>query len=449
VNSRFLAAFSCALLLGCSSSSSTSSSPPAPDLGNGVAPTEPALPAPPAGIPSATCTIDLTAGTIWNDGTHPDETTDGINAAIQTLVAGGCGHVKLPAGTYAIGKALSKDATAGIELQSNMSFELDPAAVLQLRPTSTWAYCIVDVSRKHDVRISGGAIVGDRDVHDFTVQGEEGHCICVEDESQRVAIDGTKLSKAIGDGVLIVAQGADGSSCTDVSITNSELFDNRRQGVSIVGGLRVLIEKNHIHDIHGTDPQFGIDIESLSYKSGDVTVRNNQFDHNAGGDFVNTDGRSVLVENNTMTDGDGNTYTDGPIIYWSNTDEIVRGNQITMQRGSANGKMGILEYSHKAPRTNPTRVVIEKNQLTDCSIDLMEDSLVTVRGNTVNGADAAYILYQMTGVELTDNTLVKNGLSYSYMIYQCSGTASGNVLNGTPYDIPMTPDAPYSNWDGN
>jgi hypothetical protein len=161
---------------------------------------------------------------------------------------------------------------------------------------------------------------------------------------------------------------------------------------------------------------------------------------------VNTDGRGVLLERNTMQDGDGNRYIDGPIIYWSNTDQIIRGNHITMAQGSANGKMGILEYSHKSPRTNPTRTRIEENTLEGCSIDLMNDSLVTVRKNTVHGA--SIILYEVDGVELVDNIIEKDGRSYSYMLYKSTGSASGNILNGTPYEISMTPDAPFSNWDG-
>jgi hypothetical protein len=34
------------------------------------------------------------------------------------------------------------------------------------------------------------------------------------------------------------------------------------------------------------------------------------------------------------------------------------------------------------------------------------------------------------------------------MIHECRGTASGNILNGKPYAIAMTPDALFSNWDG-
>lgn len=441
---RLRVLFACSLVLAaCSSEGDPATGAPA----RGVDPTEPPLPAPPS-VPAKECTIDVAKYGVATDGTKPDETTDALNAAIAALAGEGCGTVKLPAGTYAIGKKLSDAYTGGVKLKSGMTLAMDDAAVLKLRQTDTWAYCVIEISGQHDVRVTGGSIVGDRDDHVFKEPGEEGHCICVQDESERVAIDRVRLSKAIGDGVLIVAQGEAGSSCKDVSITNSELFDNRRQGVSIVGGMRVLIANNEIHHIQGTAPQFGVDIESLKYLSRDITIRDNRFHHNRGGDFVNTDGRGVLFERNTMEDGEGNKYTDGPVIYWSNTDQIIRDNTIFMAQGSANGKMGILEYSRKKPRTNLTRTLIEGNTLRDCSIDVMYDTLVTVRRNVVRGPSAAYIFFQVSGLELFDNVLEKDGRSYSYMLHDCRGTASGNVLNGAPYDIAMKPDASFSNWDG-
>lgn len=417
-------------------------------LGHGRYPDDPPLPALPR-VEGEACRIDLDAHGIANDATNPEETTDGLNRAIATLAAAGCGTVQLPAGTYSIGKRLSDSYTGGIELPSGIVFELDDGATLQLHPTDTWAYCVVAVRAARDVVIRGGAIVGDRHEHDFRVEGEEGHCICIENESERILVEGTKLSEAIGDGVLIVGQGGKGSSSKDVTIRGNEIFDNRRQGISIVGGVRILIEGNEIHHIQGTAPQFGVDIESLDYESRDITVRGNHFHHNRGGDFVNTDGRGVLVEGNTMEDGEGNQYIDGPLIFWSNTDQIVRDNHIRMVRGSANGKMGILEYSHRAPRSNPTRNVIEGNTLEGCSINVQHDSLVTIRRNRVRGPNAAYILYHVDGLELFDNVLEKDGWSYSYMIHESSGTAAGNTLNGKPYEIPMVPGEPFSNWDGN
>lgn len=413
-------------------------------------PGDPPLPTAP-NIPAKECTIDRAAFGIASDGTNPEATTDGINAAIRSLVGSGCGRVRLPAGRYAIGKKVNSKYHSGIELVSGMALVMDDDTILELRTTDTLAYCVVLISRAKDVAIYGGHIKGDRDTHVFKGgPDDEGHCVCVQDESERVAIEGVKLSKAVGDGVLILAQGEKGSSTKDVSIRKSEIMDNRRQGVSIVGGVRVLIEDNEIHHIEGTAPQFGIDIESLNFESRDITIRGNDFHHNRGGDFVNTDGKNVLFEENTMEDGEGNQYIDGPVIFWgSNTDQVIRNNDIYMARGSANGKMGILEYPRKTPRTNPARNVIEGNRLRDCSINVQHDSLVTIRKNVVRGPGAAYIVMNMTGVELIDNILEKDGRSYSYMIHESSGTASGNILNGEPFDIPMTPDAPFSNWDGN
>lgn len=102
--------------LGCSILLAACSSGP----GDGTEPSAPPLPAPP-NVPAKECTIELARWNISNDGTHPDETTDGINAALEALVEEGCGRVRLPTGHYAIGKKLSDSYTGGIVLPSRMT----------------------------------------------------------------------------------------------------------------------------------------------------------------------------------------------------------------------------------------------------------------------------------------------------------------------------------------
>jgi hypothetical protein len=131
--SRLSLALALVVATACGSSSRAPTTA-TPDAGGG-GPSEPALPVAPT-IASASCTLTTGKG-IWSDGTHPDETTDAMNAAIASLVAGGCGHVRVPAGTYALGKQVASDFTVGLDLPSGTSLELDPAATLRLRPTAT------------------------------------------------------------------------------------------------------------------------------------------------------------------------------------------------------------------------------------------------------------------------------------------------------------------------
>lgn len=396
-------------------------------------------------IPDKQCTIDLQQWGIYNDGTHPVETTDGINQAIEAAVNEGCGRVILPTGTYLVGKKGYDHYTSGIVLQSNMALVMDEQTTIQLTPTDTWAYCIVAVTGKKNVGIYGGSIVGDRDEHNFVTEGEEGHCVCIENESEFVEVNGVTIRDPIGDGILIVGQGEAGSSCKHITVRNSEIARGRRQGISIVGGTNVLIENNEIHHIEGTAPQFGIDIESLSYKSADIIIRNNDFHHNAGGDVVNCDGRDVLVENNTTFDGDGNQYSDGAIVYWKNVNMTIRGNHITMLQGSwGNGRLGIIGYSHDGERTNPKGNFVEGNTCVGCGMYMYKDSNLSVTNNVVQRS--FLIFSEIDGLVLQDNAVEDVDPNWAYLFTDVTGRASGNTLNGEPVEFPLSDDEPFTNY---
>lgn len=427
------------LHLGCGESSS-SKGPPVPcDPARGSLP-EVALPA----VSGDEYLIELERWGIRDDGTDPVETTDGLNAAVQWAASQGYAKVVLPSGTYLVGKRESDIYTSGIELGSDMTFELDPGAVIQMDTNDTWNYCVVAVTRKENVVITGGAIRGDRATHVYSGGGahDEGHGVCILNESRFVLIDGVSISEATGDGVLIVPQAEPDSSCQDVTIRNCELHDNRRQGVSIVGGVRVLIENNEIHHIGGTAPQFGIDIESLSYRSADIVIRGNSFHHNLGGDFVNCDGTNVWFEENTcdQTGLDG-PQTDGPIVHWKNTDQTVRNNTIIVTTGSSNGRWGLIGYSQTNDRSNPAANYFENNQLIGGGLHMMHNTGYHVTGNTIEGS--MILGLDIRCMRLSDNRVNNDGETYKFK--DVWGIAVGNYENGEPVDLPMTDEAPFTN----
>jgi len=59
-----------------------------------------------------------------------------------------------------------------------------------------------------------------------------------------------------GDGSLVLES-------DNITFINNNIHDNRRQGISIVGGIKVSITNNEIHHISGVSPQFGIDLEEI------------------------------------------------------------------------------------------------------------------------------------------------------------------------------------------
>jgi hypothetical protein len=85
-----------------------------------------------------------------------------------------------------------------------------------------------------------------------------------------------------------------------VIVQNCDIFNNRRQGISVVGAWHVLIDNSVIHDINGTSPQSGIDLEGGFFPNSEVRITNNTFYRNTAYDVILFDGMDILVQGNWM-----------------------------------------------------------------------------------------------------------------------------------------------------
>ena len=383
-------------------------------------------------------TIELGRWGISNAGRDAAATTQGLNEAISWANKNGKGTVRLPGGTYLVGKKVSGIYSGGIELPSDIHFELDEDAVIQMATNDSENYCVVAVSGQEDVHISGGTIRGDRDSH--PAGHEEGHAICVwgGDASARVLIENMTLTDAAGDGVLI--NGGNDAYSQDITIRGNDIANNRRQGVSIVGGSSVVVENNAIHHTHGAAPQFGIDIEGPDYTNKDILIRNNSFYQNQGGDYVNTDGRNVWLLDNVMDQtGLRNKQTDGPIIFWRKSDQVIRGNTVTVTVGSSNGPWGLVTYPNGADSSIVN--VIEDNTFYGGGINVADMSYLKVTGNTVHNDN--FVAWSVSCLQFDDNEVIDNGSEYyPFLFRDARGNASGNLRDGKPVDLPLSPNRP-------
>ncbi|TGV03994.1 right-handed parallel beta-helix repeat-containing protein [Flavivirga rizhaonensis] len=401
-------------------------------------------------IPTQKYIIELERWDIPNDRKDPEKTTDNIQKAIDWAVSEGYGQICLPEGHYLIGKYGNDIYQAGIELKSNMAFLLDQNTIIEMAPNNKWNYCAIAVTEKAHVVISGGTILGDKENHEYTPRKndgstvhDEGHLICIQNESEYVTVENVTLGKANGDAILLVGQKGAGSSVKHIDIRRNNMVDNRRQGVSIVGGTDILIENNEIHHTKGTSPQFGIDVESLSYNSQDITIRNNYFHHNRGGDIVNTDGKNVIIENNILLQGEESQYIDGPIVYWKKGDLTIRNNNITMTTVSVNNWNGIIMYSNDSPKTNPATTYIYDNTCNNCGFYMYKGADLVVRDNYLKNGHLVF--KEMTNLTLENNKVEHPQKCWAYRFLEVSGSASGNTYNGEAFDIPLQPNTP---WDG-
>ncbi len=421
-------------------------------------------------------TIELERWEISNENKDPIQTRQRMNEAIKWATENGFDKIIVPPGTYLVGENTNDIYSAGIDLQANMTFELSEGTVIKMAPNDRWNYCVINVDGNDNITIRGGEVVGDRSNHTYNEEGkghDEGHGICVWSGVSHVLIEDIELHELTGDGVLIVGvKGNDADkeekATQHVTIRNTNIHHNRRQGVSIVGGHNIVVENNHIHHIEGTSPQFGIDIEGAGRTDKDILIYQNNFHNNAGGDIVTSTGRNVWIEENVMTqcqvDEDGNydpslpclleRQVDGPIIHWTETDNVIINNEIRMSIRTVNGFWGVLGYTGGAntpPRENPVGNYIAGNTFYDSGIHMANNSRYFIANNTIHEG-------QMLGFRLTCTRLEDNRMNVvkgeNYKLRNVAGKANGNLLNRTegaptegdiPQHFPMSEDAPYRN----
>ncbi|MBU1238210.1 right-handed parallel beta-helix repeat-containing protein [Myxococcota bacterium] len=390
--------------------------------------------------------IDLAQWDIPDTGTDATRTTANLQAAVDWAHDEGYTRVVLPEGNYLVSEDVNDIYQGGIDIYGDTEFVFSEGAVLTMDTNDKWNYCVLRLNGDNIV-VRDGVIVGDRDTHVFTPREndggtahDEGHGICVWGNSN-VLIDNMEIKDLTGDGALVL-------DATDITFTNNMIFNNRRQGISIVGGVRIAVQDNEIHHINGTAPQFGIDIEGPGRVDEDILIQNNNFHHNAGGDIVNATGENVYILDNVMEQGEGSTYTDGPIVSWHKTHNIIARNTITMVDGSANGRLGYIQYSGGGDKGHNRATYVHENVCNSCGMYMYKSSQADVRRNQFLGYFMAFS--EFVNVILIDNLVTYSedhpNLRYcwSYRFNDVTGFASGNLLGEDLEEIPLSETEPYT-----
>lgn len=187
------------------------------------------------------------------DGSRDD--TAAFQRAVDALPASG-GTIRVPSGRYLI------DPLRSIRLRSRQHLSLAADARLLAIPNAAERAYVVLVQGVSDVEISGGRIVGERDLHRGR-GGEWGHGIMVRG-AERVTVRDIHISRCWGDGISIGAidvKGGPPVSSSDVTIARVSCAGNRRQGLTIGRSRRVRVHDCEFSGTAGTAPQAGIDVE--------------------------------------------------------------------------------------------------------------------------------------------------------------------------------------------
>lgn len=231
-----------------------------------------------------------------------------------------CDYLYIPAGVYQIGATISDDnGFGGVVLTDNQKLIMSPSALLVAIGNNSSHYRIIYAFDRDNVTISGGQIIGDRDIHTGK-GGEAGHGIQI-DGCKNVHISDVEISKCWGDGIYLGAySSSEKPSCDGVTIENCNLHHNRRSNLSITDANNVTIDNCQFNYASGTDPQYGIDIEHNYRTTEHVKITNSTFKGNAkasmgiiksandirlenctlDGAFYNMAGKNVVLKNTTI-----------------------------------------------------------------------------------------------------------------------------------------------------
>jgi hypothetical protein len=189
--------------------------------------------------------LDLKKWGVFNDGTHPEQTTKGINTALKWAKTKGYTTFYVPAGTYLISKGKSdSDPNSRINLVSNMTFLLDQRVVIQKETNGFEIYSTLYLdSQTENVTIRGGTLLGDRETHDYSrkeknIDGthEWGDGIYSEG-ARNITIDQVKIEKFTGDGIEIGGTAIYGDYITEKDLELGSI-DNQGKPISQKGKIR-------------------------------------------------------------------------------------------------------------------------------------------------------------------------------------------------------------------
>lgn len=242
---------------------------------------------------------------IHNDKTHAQETTEGINRAIEQAKAEGYNVVKLTKGDYLIHCIGESDwyPVNGIFIPTNMTVDLTDAR-LHVEPNNSRHYALIQIDHVENATVIGGHLIGDRAQHDAShIQGYGIQVIA----SNNVTIKDVTIEGMTGDGIIfttyIYMHFYGRFPSKNVLVTGCDISDCGRQGIHVIQAKGIDISDNNFHDILGSSSQYAIDINpNGAWHSvvDDVRIHDNRFENCTNGSMRLWNGSNIEVYNNHM-----------------------------------------------------------------------------------------------------------------------------------------------------
>jgi hypothetical protein len=222
----------------------------------------------------SSCTVNVKTVGAKGDGVTVD--TWAFQKAVNMVSDCGGGTVYVPSGNYLI------DADSSIKMKSNVTLKMvDTTARLIAKKSLQDRYYMIDIRDVDNVKIIGGKLIGDLDVHpdpNPPRKSEWGMGIGVT-RSTNITITDTHVTNCWGDGIVVAGESS------FVTIKNVTTDRNRRQGLTIGGAHHITIDSCRFINTgtyRGTKPMDGIDIEPDLTVAEFITITNCELAGNRG-----------------------------------------------------------------------------------------------------------------------------------------------------------------------
>jgi hypothetical protein len=229
---------------------------------------------------------------------------DAIRRAMAALADSGGGILYFPPGNYRA--SLSADAMPNIvTLVDNTHVTFDPAATLYLDPANTRrSYAMIRATRRVNVSVHGGRIVGDGAVGDFAGGSGAGVLVAGCDGA---AIEGCDVSAVWGSGILVSGDGSVASR--DIKVEDC-VARNNLVGYGIASGETVAVmSSSSVNNWFGAYLVRGSAGRNLG-----VRIDGNHFEGDGVGVFVSEDAEAnegVNITSNTIASAQGDGVVGG------------------------------------------------------------------------------------------------------------------------------------------
>ena len=201
-------------------------------------------------------------------------------------------------------------------LQSDTMLVMDPGVTLTQKAGATSIFWLQDINDTHiyaNGAIFEGSATGAYHVVTFT-------------GAKRCSINNANITGAgVNMDGIYVGQGASGDPSEDVIIFGGSVANAKRNGISVVAGLRTIIDGVEIYGTTGS-PGSGIDVEANNYdRVSDTLIQNCICRNNARSGIINSFGyRTTLRRNVCYSNGDyGIVSTIGGVSF---DDAVARSN---------------------------------------------------------------------------------------------------------------------------